>query len=47
MSDKKKAFTFTLKPELIEKLRPLAKDDGRSLSNYIDRVIETHLSSQS
>lgn len=28
------------------KLRKLAKEDGRSLSSYVGRLIETHLSEQ-
>lgn len=36
------SFPLRLQPELKAKLDRLAKDDGRSLNSYIERVLEHH-----
>ena len=35
-------FTIYVRPELLAALKAAAEGEGRSLSNYIARVLETH-----
>jgi len=39
-SEAKGRFNFSLKPSNMDKLRKLAKEQGRKMSNIIDRMIE-------
>lgn len=39
-------FTVRVEPEIKEALEKLAKDDGRTLAAYVERLIISHLSSK-
>jgi predicted DNA-binding protein len=36
----KKIMTYSIRPETIERIRELARMDGRSASNYLDALID-------
>jgi len=37
-----KKVTFTLKKETIEKVKELAREEGRSFSNMVQRILEKY-----
>lgn len=39
----KERVSITIDSDVLEKIRELADDDGRSLSQYINRILRIHL----
>ncbi len=42
----RKQTAFRLKEEIVEELKKLAEQDNRSLNNYVEVLLETHLEEQ-
>ena len=41
---RKQQYSMTLPPNIVEKLRMRATEEGRTLSNYVTKILTTHLS---
>lgn len=43
MENNKVTQTYSIAKDVVKKVKSMAKDDGRSVSNYVERVLLQHV----